>query len=97
MVHIDYRREMRDAIRLGDFADAEKGLAEMHRRRTFARPMPPPKAISTIHKAKGLECDHAMVIACDAEQFSTTDYARSRLYVALSRARRFADACCISR
>lgn len=87
MVHIDYRHEMRDAIRLGDFADAERGLAEMHRRRTFARPMPPPKTISTIHKAKGLECDNAMVIACDAHQFSTTDYARSKLYVALSRAK----------
>lgn len=87
-VHIDYRNEMRDAIRLGEYEDAEKGLAEMHRRRTFARPMPPPKAISTIHKAKGLECDNAMVISCDAQQFSTTDYARNRLYVALSRAKR---------
>lgn len=87
-IHIDYRNEMRDAIRIGEFEDAERGLAEIHRRRTFARPMPPPKTISTIHKAKGLECDHAMLIACDAQQFSSTDYARSKLYVALSRAKR---------
>lgn len=87
-VHIDYRNEMCDAIRIGEFEDAEKGLAELHRRRTYARPMPPPRTISTIHKAKGLECDNAMIIACDARQFSKTDYARSKLYVALSRAKR---------
>ncbi|WP_161814141.1 ATP-dependent helicase [Steroidobacter agaridevorans] len=87
-IHIDYARELLDAIRLGDFCDVETGLTELHRRRAFLRPMPPDKAISTIHKAKGLECDNAMIIACDARQFSHTDYARSRLYVALSRAKR---------
>ena len=56
-IKIDHRREFRDAIRLGDFSDADEGLSEIHRRRTFARPMPPNRAISTIHKAKGLECD----------------------------------------
>jgi len=87
-VHIDHRREFWDAVRLGDFADPEEGLAELHRRRSFARPLPPRKSISTIHKAKGLECDHALVIPCDKTHFSSTDYSRCRLYVALSRARR---------
>lgn len=87
-VHIDHRREMRDAIKLAEFDDAEDGLAELHRRRTFARHTLPSKVISTIHKAKGLECDNAMVISCDSQQFTRTDYARSKLYVALSRAKR---------
>ena len=87
-IKIDHRREFRDAIRLGDFSDPDEGLTEIHRRRTFARPMPPERAISTIHKAKGLECDNAMIVPCDARAFSSTDYARCKLYVALSRAKR---------
>jgi len=86
-IKIDYRREFRDAIRLGDFSDPDEGLAEIHRRRTFARPMPPDRAISTIHKAKGLECDNALIVPCDRQVFSSTDYARCKLYVALSRAK----------
>ena len=42
----------------------------------------------TIHKAKGLECDHAMIMACDRNQFSSTMYAKCKLYVAISRAKR---------
>ena len=87
-IKIDHRREFRDAIRLADFSDADEGLSEIHRRRTFARPMPPNRAISTIHKAKGLECDNALIVPCDRQAFSSTDYARSKLYVALSRAKR---------
>jgi DNA helicase-2/ATP-dependent DNA helicase PcrA len=48
--------------------------------------MPPKRVISTIHKAKGLECENAIVMACDKTHFSSTDYARCKLYVALSRA-----------
>jgi len=87
-IKIDYRREFRDAVRIGEFADAEEGHAEINRRRSFARPMPPRRAISTIHKAKGLECDHTMVLPCDRQRFSSTDYSRCKLYVALSRAKR---------
>ncbi len=87
-VCIDYRNEFRDAIKLEQFAAPEEGLAEINRRRSFAHPMPPPKCISTIHKAKGLECDNALVIPCDKKHFSNSDAARCRLYVALSRARR---------
>jgi DNA helicase-2/ATP-dependent DNA helicase PcrA len=87
-VKIDYRSEYRDAMRLADFAEPEDGLAEINRRRSFARPVPPQRAISTIHKAKGLECDNAVIIPCDRQKFSATDYSRCRLYVALSRAKR---------
>jgi len=87
-IKIDHRRECRDAIRLKDFADPVVGLAEINRRRSFARPMPPARAISTIHKAKGLECDNAIVLPCDQQTFSSSEYARCKLYVAMSRAKR---------
>lgn len=87
-VKIDRRIELRDAIRLGAFPDVEEGFAEIARRRSYSRPSPPPRTLSSIHKAKGLECDHAMVMACDRTQFSSTYYARCKLYVALSRAKR---------
>ena len=87
-IKIDYRREYKDAMRLMDFPDPGSGLAEINRRRTFVRPMPPPRAISTIHKAKGLECEHAVIVPCDKQNYSSTEYARCKLYVALSRAKR---------
>ncbi|MEM0898881.1 MAG: UvrD-helicase domain-containing protein [Pseudomonadota bacterium] len=86
-IKIDYRSEYRDAIRLGNFADPHDGLAELGRRRSFAHPMPPARAISTIHKAKGLQCDNALILPCDG-RFSQTLYSRCRLYVAISRAKR---------
>lgn len=87
-VCIDYRSEFRDAIKLGQFDTPGDGITEITRRRSYARPMPPAKSITTIHKAKGLECDNALVIPCDAKHFSKSDAARCKLYVALSRARR---------
>ncbi|MCY4558973.1 MAG: ATP-dependent helicase [Chloroflexi bacterium] len=85
-VKIDCRREYNDAIRLGSFEDVDLGMAEIHRRRSFSHPMPPPRAISTIHKAKGLQCDNVLLIPCDS-RISTTHYSRCRLYVAISRAK----------
>ena len=87
-VSIDNRSEFRDASRLDRFGDAEEALREIHRRRSFARPVPPRRAISTIHKAKGLECENALVVPCDRRRFGDSDYARCKLYVAMSRARR---------
>ncbi|WP_369011083.1 ATP-binding domain-containing protein [Xanthomonas sp. 1678] len=49
------------------------------------RPDLPGASQGSVHKAKGLECDHAM--ACDKAQFSATNYAKCRMYVALSRAK----------
>lgn len=64
-ITVDYRSEYRDAVRLTDFPDAQQGLVELTRRRSFARQVPPERAISTIHKAKGLECENALVLPCD--------------------------------
>jgi hypothetical protein len=86
-INIDYRSEYRDAIRLGEFSDPDEGVAELARRRAFAHLVPPTRAISTIHKAKGLQCDSALIVPCDL-RFSSTLYSRCRLYVAISRAKR---------
>ena len=86
-IKIDHRREFWEAIRLGDFGTAERGIAEITNRRIYSRPKPPEKAISTIHKAKGLECDSVIVMPCDAKNFPNNPEARCLLYVALSRAK----------
>ncbi len=85
-VKIDLVREYGDAIALGDFDDADVGLAEIARRRTQSRPMPSRKAISTIHKAKGLERSDVLIMPCDAKHFPDNVAGRRRLYVAMSRA-----------
>jgi DNA helicase-2/ATP-dependent DNA helicase PcrA len=87
-VRIHHGREFAEAIQLGRFEDADDGFAEIARRRTHARPQLPTKAISTIHKAKGLEFENVLVLPCDADNFSNTKASRARLYVALSRATR---------
>lgn len=87
-VRVHHGREFAEAIQLGRFESADEGFAEISRRRTQARPQLPMKAISTIHKAKGLEFENAMVLPCDADNFSDTKAARARLYVAISRATR---------
>jgi DNA helicase-2/ATP-dependent DNA helicase PcrA len=87
-IKIDHRTEFRDAIRIGQFADAQEGFAEIARKRSYARPSPPARVLSSIHKAKGLECDHAMIVGCHKAQFSGSLYARCRMYVALSRAKK---------
>lgn len=86
-IEMDYRREFWDAIRLGDFDTVDAGLAEITHRRTYSHPKPPEKAISTIHKAKGLECGSVIVMPCDAKTFPDKLDARCLLYVALSRAK----------
>jgi DNA helicase-2/ATP-dependent DNA helicase PcrA len=87
-IEMDHHKEFWDAVRLGDFEDADTGLAEITHRRTYARPKPPAKAISTIHKAKGLECDSVIVVPCDGQTFPDKPDARCLLYVALSRAKK---------
>lgn len=87
-IQVVHRSEMRDAIRLKAFACPDEGYAEIARRRSHAMPAPPVRTLSTIHKAKGLECENAVLIAADRDQFSGTQYARCKLYVALSRAKR---------
>lgn len=86
-VKIDYPREFWDAVRIGRFDDPDVGFAEVSRQRTYSRLSPAAKAISTIHKAKGLECDNVLILPCDAEHFSNTAAARCLFYVAISRAK----------
>jgi hypothetical protein len=86
-IKIDCAKEFWEAIRLGDFDTAVLGLAEVTHRRNYSRPRPPDKAISIIHKAKGLECDSVIVMPCDAKNFPDKPEARCLLYVALSRAK----------
>ena len=87
-VQIDSFLEYSEAVRLARFDSPSDGLSELTHRRTFTRPSPPARAISTIHKAKGLECENVVVMPCDAKTFPDRTNARCLLYVALSRATR---------
>jgi superfamily I DNA/RNA helicase len=86
-IEIDCWSEFWDAVRLDDFEEPGEGFAEITHRRTYSRPQPPTKAISTVHKAKGLECDSVVLMPCDARTFPNNVEARCLLYVALSRAK----------
>jgi DNA helicase-2/ATP-dependent DNA helicase PcrA len=86
-IEMDCHNEFWDAIRLGVFDNIDDGLAEIANRRTYSRPKPPERAISTIHKAKGLECGSVIVMPCDGKTFPDRLDARCLLYVALSRAK----------
>lgn len=85
-IKLDHHREFWDAVRLGTFDTAEEGLSELTHRRTYLPVCMPDKAISNIHKAKGLECRHAVIMPVSRATFPNTDLARRLLYVALSRA-----------
>jgi hypothetical protein len=86
-IQMDCHKEFWDAVRLGDFETVDVGFAEITHRRAYSRSKPPDRAISTVHKAKGLECDSVIVMPCDARTFPDKPDARCLLYVALSRAR----------
>lgn len=85
-LHIDYQRELGDLIKLKGYNDPLTGFADISQRRSRAYPKPPRKALSTIHKSKGLEAEHVVVFACDGSHFPGTHVKRNLLYVALSRA-----------
>jgi hypothetical protein len=87
-VKIDCWKEFWEATQLGAFDTAENGFAEITHRRVYSRPQPPGKAISTIHKAKGLECDAVILMPCEAKTFPDKPDARCLFYVALSRAKK---------
>jgi hypothetical protein len=46
-IRLDHPREYHEAVLLGDFESCSEGMAEIARRRTYARPMPPQRALST--------------------------------------------------
>ncbi len=85
-IRLDQPREFMDAVALARHENMEEGLTELTLRRTMARVPMPSKAISTIHKAKGVECEHVLIMPCDRQRFGDTDAKRCLLYVALSRA-----------
>lgn len=85
-VKIDCQKEFWEAIRLAQFDTADAGLAEITHHRSYSHPQPPARAISTVHKAKGLECHAVIVMPCDGKTFPDKPDARCLLYVALSRA-----------
>lgn len=85
-IKLDLRREFREASRLAQYEDLGVGIAELTLRRTVFRPSPPRKAISTVHKAKGLEKESVLIVPCDKEHFAGSDEKRRLLYVALNRA-----------
>jgi hypothetical protein len=86
-IEIDCFKEFWEATRLAGFATPADGLAEITHRRTYSRPKPPPRAISTIHKAKGLESEGVVIMPCDAKSFPNNHLSRCLLYVAMSRAK----------
>ena len=85
-VHIDYPREFWEAVRLRAATDPLASLAEQSRQNAHTRRLPPLRAVSTIHKAKGLEAPNVMIMPCDGTTFREKD--RRLLYVAISRASR---------
>jgi hypothetical protein len=85
-LQIDYPRELGDLIKLGKHADIVSGFAEISQRRSRSHPKPPRKALSTIHKSKGLEAEAVVIFGCDGRHFAQTDARRNLLYVAMSRA-----------
>ena len=86
-VKVDLKREYWEAQKLTHYEDASQGYAEITMRRSVMRPKPLAKTLSTIHKAKGLECSNTMIMHCDRSSFGDTIYGRCKLYVALSRAK----------
>jgi hypothetical protein len=58
-------------------------LGRIRRRRKW-----PPKMVSTIHKAKGLDFDHVLLCPVDRHQYPDNVLGARLLYVALSRAKR---------
>jgi DNA helicase-2/ATP-dependent DNA helicase PcrA len=85
-VHIDYPQEFWEAARLADHEHLQAALDHQVAKRRGIRRLPPLRAISTVHKAKGLEAQRVLVMPCEEATFREKD--RRLLYVALSRATR---------
>ena len=85
-IEIDGHREFSDAVRSATSTPPAR-VRRDHPPARHPRPKPPDRAISTIHKAKGLECESVIVMPCDAKTFPDKPDARCLLYVAMSRAR----------
>lgn len=85
-IRLDLSREFKESIRLAQYDNVDEGLSALNLQRTLFRMPLPAKAISTVHKAKGLERERVVLLPCDRHHFAATEYKRRLLYVALSRA-----------
>jgi DNA helicase-2/ATP-dependent DNA helicase PcrA len=86
-VRIDLVNEFREACTLSSHASATAGFEQLRARRAALRQRMPSKIFSTVHKAKGLESEHVLVLPCDKKHFADAPDKRCLLYVALSRAK----------
>jgi len=66
-VKIDLWREFFEALQLMSFEDPERGFTQLNSRRSQAPPAMPRRSISSIHKAKGLECENALMLPAPAD------------------------------
>ncbi|WP_063808451.1 UvrD-helicase domain-containing protein [Burkholderia cepacia] len=82
---IDLRMEFAQARRIQAHPDISTVLAGLAYQRGKGNDRAPSRSISTIHKSKGLECDSAILIPCDAGSLAHNQKNRCLLYVALSR------------
>jgi len=85
-IRIDLRREFAEARQIHAHPEIDIVLARMIHLRDTRRDQIPSRAISTIHKSKGLETRRAVLVPCDASNLAANDKNRCLLYVALSRA-----------
>ena len=83
-IHLDYSHEFWDAVRLASHEDLEQGLGQVLAARVGRPHALPKRAISTVHKSKGLETKNVLLLPCNANTFGENQ--RCLLYVALSRA-----------
>lgn len=84
-IRIDLRREFFEASRMQANPEIGTVLQRLTHQRGSGNHIPA-KAISTIHKSKGLETRTALLIPCEASNLADTEKNRCLLYVALSRA-----------
>lgn len=85
-VRIDLRREFAEARGIHASPDISTALARLNHQRGGRNDKLPARAISTVHKSKGLETRRAMLVPCDANSLAGNEKNRCLLYVALSRA-----------
>jgi hypothetical protein len=85
-ITIDLRREFDEARRLHTHGDLGSALVRLSHQRGRGLNRMPPRAISSVHKSKGLESHHGVVLPCDQIHFADNQKNRCLLYVALSRA-----------
>lgn len=83
---LNYRREFQEACKLGEYSSAFEAMAALTQGRAHRQVALPRRAVSTIHKSKGLEFEEVVVMGLESAFFNDTPRSRALLYTALSRA-----------